>query len=101
MRGSYVEFDTILAYHGIEERLNDRIFRRILWTFDPYIKACRHCISLVQVDRTHLYRKYKGTLLVVLAQDDNQNILPVAFAIVEGETSDAWYFFFFFGVLSM
>ncbi|RYQ87901.1 hypothetical protein Ahy_B09g095438 isoform J [Arachis hypogaea] len=29
----------------------------------------------------------------ILSQDGNQNIVPIAFAIVEGETSDAWYFF--------
>ena len=47
----------------------------------------------MQVDGTHLYGKYKGALLVAVAQDGNQNILPIAFAIVEGETADAWHFF--------
>ncbi|XP_015949851.1 uncharacterized protein LOC107474722 [Arachis duranensis] len=37
--------------------------------------------------------KYKGTLLVAVAQDGNQNIVPIAFALVEGETADAWHFF--------
>ncbi|XP_025663425.1 uncharacterized protein [Arachis hypogaea] len=46
-----------------------------------------------EVDGTHLYRKYKGTLLVAVAQDGNQNIVPIAFALVEGETADAWHFF--------
>ncbi|XP_057745636.1 uncharacterized protein LOC130963549 [Arachis stenosperma] len=45
------------------------------------------------VDGTHLYGKYKGTLLVAVAQDGNQNIVPIAFALVEGETADAWHFF--------
>ncbi|XP_057747843.1 uncharacterized protein LOC130967038 [Arachis stenosperma] len=40
-----------------------------------------------------LYGKYKGCLLVAVLQDGNNNIVPIAFAIVEGETSDAWYFF--------
>ncbi|XP_072066663.1 uncharacterized protein [Arachis hypogaea] len=46
------------------------------------------------VDGTHLYGKYKGCLLVAVSQDGNNNIVPIAFAIVEGETSDAWHFFF-------
>nr|XP_025607674.1 uncharacterized protein LOC112701090 [Arachis hypogaea] len=46
-----------------------------------------------EVDGTHLYGKYKGALLVAVAQDGNQNIVPIAFAIVEGETADAWEFF--------
>ncbi|RYQ89318.1 hypothetical protein Ahy_B09g096028 isoform I [Arachis hypogaea] len=41
------------------------------------------------VDGTHLYGKYKGCLLVAVSQDGNNNIALIAFAIVEGETSDA------------
>ncbi|RYR65252.1 hypothetical protein Ahy_A03g011202 [Arachis hypogaea] len=47
----------------------------------------------IRVDGTHLYGKYKGCLLVAVSQDGNNNIVPIAFAIVEGETSDAWHFF--------
>ncbi|RYR34676.1 hypothetical protein Ahy_A10g049664 [Arachis hypogaea] len=43
---------------------------------------------------THLYGKYKGVLLVVVSQDGNDNIVPLAFAVVEGETFDACHFFF-------
>jgi hypothetical protein len=43
----------------------------------------------VQVDGIWLYQKYKGTLLLVVAQDGNNHIFPVAFAIVEGETKEA------------
>ncbi|RYR35349.1 hypothetical protein Ahy_A10g050518 [Arachis hypogaea] len=57
------------------------------------IWAFRHCKPVVQVDGTHLYGKYKGCLLVAVSQDGNNNIVPIAFAIVEGETSDAWHFF--------
>ncbi|XP_027337122.1 uncharacterized protein LOC113850779 [Abrus precatorius] len=59
----------------------------------PCIRAFRHCKPLVQVDGTHLYEKYNGALLVAVAQDGNQNILPIGFAIVEGETADGWHFF--------
>ncbi|XP_020978007.1 uncharacterized protein LOC110271427 [Arachis ipaensis] len=47
----------------------------------------------IRVDDTHLYGKYKGCLLVAISQDENNNIVPIAFAIVEGETAEAWYFF--------
>ncbi|RYR29290.1 hypothetical protein Ahy_B01g053658 [Arachis hypogaea] len=36
---------------------------------------------------------YQGDELVQDIQDDNKNIVPLAFAIVEGETADAWHFF--------
>ncbi|RYR13239.1 hypothetical protein Ahy_B04g070342 isoform H [Arachis hypogaea] len=40
------------------------------------------CKPIVQVDGTHLYGKYKGCLLVAVSQDGNNNIVPIAFAIV-------------------
>jgi len=42
----------------------------------------------VQIDGTWLYGRYKGTLLIVVAQNDANNIFPLAFSIVEGETID-------------
>ncbi|XP_072087275.1 uncharacterized protein [Arachis hypogaea] len=65
---------------------------------DPSIKV-KSIIAEVQsrfnytVNGTHLYGKYKGALLVAVAQDGNQNIVPIEFAIVEGEIVDVWEFF--------
>jgi len=42
-----------------------------------------------------LYKKYKGTLLVAIGQDGNNKILPIAFVVVEGETIETWFLFFF------
>ena len=92
-RHARVEFKAVPAYHETELVPNTRIFKRVFWTFGPCRRAFRHCKPLVQVDGTHLYGQYKGTLLIAVAQDGNQNILPIAFAIVEGETADAWSFF--------
>ncbi|RYQ98731.1 hypothetical protein Ahy_B07g086492 [Arachis hypogaea] len=75
-------------YNGSEEADSVRILHRV-WSFNSCIRTFRHCKLLVQVDGTHLYKKYKGTLLVAVAQDRNQNIVPIAFVLVEGETADA------------
>jgi len=40
-----------------------------------------------------LYSKYKGTLLVAVAQDDNNKILPIAFDVVGSELAGSWFFF--------
>ncbi|XP_061365598.1 uncharacterized protein LOC133308881 [Gastrolobium bilobum] len=48
---------------------------------------------VIQIDGTHLYGKYKGKLLVAMAQDGNDECLPLAFANVEGETLEAWDYF--------
>ncbi|XP_016185331.2 uncharacterized protein LOC107626962 [Arachis ipaensis] len=70
-----------------------RVLHRVFWSYYPCIRAFRHCKPVVQVDGTHLYGKYKGCLLVAVLQDGNNNIVPIVLAIVERETSDAWYFF--------
>ncbi|XP_015966464.2 uncharacterized protein LOC107490204 [Arachis duranensis] len=69
------------------------MFYQVFWLFPSCVQAFRHCKPLVLVDGTHLYGKYAGTLLMGIAQDGNNNILPVAFALVERENTDAWYFF--------
>ncbi|XP_057759722.1 uncharacterized protein LOC130980099 isoform X2 [Arachis stenosperma] len=94
MPGSTFKIETRPLCNGGEEADGVRILQRVFWSFTPYYKVFRHCKPLVQVDGTHLYGKYKGVFLVAVAQDGNQNIVPIAFAIVEGLTTDTWYFFF-------
>ncbi|RYQ86917.1 hypothetical protein Ahy_B10g106524 [Arachis hypogaea] len=89
---------TISQYHAKldSDIITDAI--RLLVEEDPSIKV-KSIIAEVQsrfnyiVDDTHLYRKYKGALLVAEAQDGNQNTVPIAFAIIEGEMANAWEFF--------
>ncbi|KAK1646759.1 hypothetical protein QYE76_064564 [Lolium multiflorum] len=37
--------------------------------------------------------KYKGTLLVAIAADANNQLLPIAYALVESENKDSWLWF--------
>ncbi|XP_016200270.1 uncharacterized protein LOC107641288 [Arachis ipaensis] len=48
---------------------------------------------LISIDGTHLHGKYGWTLLLAIVQDENSNILSVAFALVEGENAESWTFF--------
>ncbi|XP_072066581.1 uncharacterized protein [Arachis hypogaea] len=52
-----------------------------------------HCKPFISVGGTHLYGKYGIALLIAVAQDGNSNILLVAFAIVDSETTESWSFF--------
>ncbi|XP_025608138.1 uncharacterized protein [Arachis hypogaea] len=88
MPKSRVQIKTLFVYHESEEVQDVRVLHHVFWSFYPCIVAFRHCKLLVQVDSTHLYGKYKSALLVAVAQDENKNIVPIAFAIVEGETGD-------------
>ncbi|XP_058783004.1 uncharacterized protein LOC131657649 [Vicia villosa] len=69
------------------------IFHRLFWAFRPCVQGFSYCKPILQIDGTWLYGKYKGTMLMVVAQDGNSNIFPVAFALVEGETAGGWGFF--------
>ncbi|KAK1366066.1 MULE domain-containing protein [Heracleum sosnowskyi] len=67
--------------------------KRVFWTLKPCIDAFVHCIPVLQMDGTHLYGKYKGVLLTATTIDGFNHLLPVAFAIVEGESVASWTWF--------
>jgi len=68
-------------------------FHRLFWVFEPCIHGFKYCKPVVHVDGTWLYGKNKGTLLLAVAQDGNNKTIPIAFALVEGETKEGWSFF--------
>ncbi|KAH1250084.1 hypothetical protein GmHk_05G013314 [Glycine max] len=70
-----------------------RQFHRVFWTFGQCKEAFKYCKPIIQVDGTHLYGKYHGTLLMVTSQDGDGGVLPLAFVVVEGETLTAWSWF--------
>nr|KYP45726.1 hypothetical protein KK1_032725 [Cajanus cajan] len=76
----------VMVHHYVQ-------FYKVFWTFKPCIDGFKYCKPIVQVDGTFLYGKYKGTLLMAMAQDSNNKIFPIAFAIIEGETTNVWFFF--------
>ena len=44
-------------------------------------------------DGTHLYKKYKDTLIIVMGYDGNKRLFPLTFSITEGENIDSWGWF--------
>ena len=65
------------------------IFHRLFWTFKPCIEVIGNVKPIIQVNDTFLCKKYKGTLLVTTSQDDNCNMVPLAFVLVEGEAEQS------------
>jgi len=45
------------------------------------------------VDGTFLTGKYKGTLMVAVAVTASNRVLPLAFALTEGENNESWSWF--------
>ena len=92
--GTVIILETLSAFTPDRTRVSGNgIFHRLFWAFEPCIKGFAFCKPIIQIDGTWLYGKYKGTLLMAVAQDGNNNVFLIAFALVEGETGGAWNFF--------
>ncbi|RVW77889.1 hypothetical protein CK203_054346 [Vitis vinifera] len=69
------------TFLGIME--NTEIFQRVFWTFQPSIEGFKHCRPILSIDGTHLYEKYKGTLMIAMGCDGNNQLFPLAFALTD------------------
>ena len=45
---------------------------------------------MILVDATFLTDKYKGTLMMAVAVDPERQLVPLVFALTEGENNDSW-----------
>ncbi|XP_021602262.1 uncharacterized protein LOC110607453 [Manihot esculenta] len=79
----------------INDRLDriSRVFDRMFWAYRQSIQGFKHCRPVIFVDGTFLYGKYSGCILCATGLDENNQIFPLAFAIVENEDSDNWGWF--------
>jgi hypothetical protein len=55
-----------------------------------FLEGCR---PIIGVDGCFLKGPYKGQLLSAVGRDGNNNMYPIAFAIVEAEVKDSWIWF--------
>ncbi|XP_072088091.1 uncharacterized protein [Arachis hypogaea] len=93
MSRSHVQIKMLPVYRKSEKVQGVRVLHRIFWSLYPCIVAFRYCKSLVQVDGTHLYGKYKGALSGCGCTRWKPKHCAYCIAIVEGETADEWEFF--------
>jgi hypothetical protein len=52
-----------------------------------------HCRPIISVDGTFLTRKYKCMLIVDVGMTAKNQLMPLAFALVEGENNKSWSWF--------
>ncbi|XP_056687839.1 uncharacterized protein [Spinacia oleracea] len=62
------------------------------------LQACKEgfmggCGPIIGVDGAHLRGSYTGILLTAVGKDGNNNIFPVAWAVVETENAETWSWF--------
>ncbi|XP_073024245.1 uncharacterized protein [Primulina eburnea] len=83
--GTAVQWKHLRANTEMSKTLN-----YIFWAFMPCVDGFRHCRKIISFDDTHLYTKYKHKMLIAVTLDANNQVIPLAFAIVDEETSDFW-----------
>ncbi|WVZ56104.1 hypothetical protein U9M48_006683, partial [Paspalum notatum var. saurae] len=87
--GSYFEIN----HYNLAEDPTKRVLRRAFFVLVACINAFRHRRPVLCIDGTFLTGRYKGTMLTAIAADGNNQVLPFAFAFVESENGDSWYWF--------
>jgi hypothetical protein len=65
------------------------VLQRIFWRFAQSAEAFKHCCPLVLVDGTFLIGKYRVVLMIVVGVDPNNQLVPLAFALAEGENDES------------
>ncbi|XP_038896520.1 uncharacterized protein LOC120084770 [Benincasa hispida] len=72
---------------------SDVHFKYMFIALGPCIRGFSSCRPVIIVDGSHLKGKYKGTMLVGVSMDGNNQVYPLAYAIVDNETDRAWKWF--------
>lgn len=70
------------------------VFQRMYVCFATCKLAfARNCRPLIGLDGCFLKGVYGGQLLAAVGKDGNNQMFPIAFAVVEAETKDSWQWF--------
>ena len=67
--------------------------KRAYWCFPQCVEAFKHCKPVISVDGAFLTGKYRGALLIVTGMHGEDRLIPLAFSLVEGETTIAGHGF--------
>ena len=70
-----------------------RILQRAFFCLGACVKVFQYCLPVLCIDGTFLTGKYRGTILTAIGADGNKQLLPVAFAFVESENTESWFWF--------
>lgn len=65
------------------------MLQRVFWCFPQCSEAFQHCRPVILVDGTFLTGKYKGTLLMAVSVEPEQQLVPLAFALAESENNES------------
>ena len=67
----------------------------MLYAFGTCVEGFKYCRSIIQIDGTFLYGKYMRKLLIATSIDVDGHIFPLAFVVVEEDSTDRWSWFLY------
>ena len=70
-----------------------RQFKHAAWAYGPCVAAVPHLRPVISIDACFLSGRYSGRLLMACAYDAENQLLPLAFALVEKESFESWGWF--------
>ncbi|PNX68400.1 hypothetical protein L195_g056148, partial [Trifolium pratense] len=68
-------------------------FQRLYMCLDGCKKSFLKCRPIIGLDGCFLKGYYGGQILAAVGRDPNDQMLPIALAVVEAETKDSWAWF--------
>jgi len=81
----------------VKLKVNENGRQPMFQRFYACFKACKDsfmsCKPIIGLDGCFLKGKYGGELLTVVGRDGNDQMLPIAYAVVEVENKDSWTWF--------
>ncbi|WMV07248.1 hypothetical protein MTR67_000633 [Solanum verrucosum] len=88
-----VRWSTCVVKLGEPDALGRPVFQTFYICFDPLKKTFQNCRKCISLDGCFLKGVCRGQLLVVVAKDGNNQMLPLAWAVVEYEKKGTWTWF--------
>ena len=77
----------------VKENEGEPIFERFYTCFKACKDSFMSCRPIIGLDGCFLKGKYGGELLTAIGRDGNDQMLPIAYAVVEVENKEAWTWF--------
>jgi hypothetical protein len=66
------------------------VSKRLSWCFPQCVASFTHYRPITSVDDTFLTQKYKYIFMVAVGMTVENQLLPLVFALVEGENNESW-----------
>lgn len=77
----------------VDSHNGDQIFQRMYICLKACKESFKSCRRIICLDGCFLKGVYKGELLTAVGRDPNEQMLPIAYAVVEVENKDSWTWF--------